>query len=295
MHQGTVSRVELVPVDLIDVVNPRVRNHKIFHEIVSNISEIGLKRPITVAKKLDGDKARYDLICGQGRLEAYRALGQAEIPALVVDAKPDECLVMSLVENLARRQHRYLDLLQDIGGLKHRGYSEPEIARKTGLSVAYVQGIIRLLEQGEHRLLRAVESGQIPLSVAVTIADTPDGEVQEALRTAYENKELRGKRLLTAKRILEQRRRRGKGFRNGTSNGERSLSSAALLRAYQQEADRKRILVQKADTTRNRLMFAIEALKTLFADESFVTLLRAEGLDTMPRNLAERLHTVRPT
>jgi ParB-like chromosome segregation protein Spo0J len=40
------------------------------------------------------------------RLEAYRALGQAEIPAMVIDASEEGCLVISLLENIARRQNR---------------------------------------------------------------------------------------------------------------------------------------------------------------------------------------------
>ena len=40
------------------------------------------------------------LVCGQGRLEAFQSLGQREIPALVVEADSDDCLVMSLVENV---------------------------------------------------------------------------------------------------------------------------------------------------------------------------------------------------
>jgi ParB family chromosome partitioning protein len=36
-------------------------------------------------------------------------------------------------------------------------------------------------------------------------------------------------------------------------------------------------------------VFVTEALRTLFADENFVTLLRAEGLDTLPRNLGDRI------
>jgi ParB family chromosome partitioning protein len=173
--------------------------------------------------------------------------------------------------------------------MKERGYSEAEIANKTGLSPAYVQGVSRLLEQGEHRLLRAVESGQVPLSVAVMIAETPDADAQEALQQAYENKTLRGKRLLAAKKLLELRRRRGKAFRSGTPARDKSLSSTALVRAYQQETDKKRLLVQKAEGTRNRLMFVTEALKSLYGDENFVTLLRAEGLDSLPRNLADRI------
>jgi ParB family chromosome partitioning protein len=159
--------VEMIPLDQITVINPRVRNKKIFKEIISNIAEIGLKKPITVTRRDEADGARYDLVCGQGRLEAYQVLGQSEIPALVVDADPEDCMVMSLVENLARRQHRAIDLLNDIQGLKRRGYSDTAISQKTGLHRTYVQGVNRLIEKSEHRLLRAVESGQIPVSIAV--------------------------------------------------------------------------------------------------------------------------------
>src|ERR1700720_4791457 len=136
--------VEMIPVDRITVINPRVRNKKIFKEIISNIGELGLKKPITVTRRTDADGPRYDLVCGQGRLEAYQALGQQEIPALVVDADTEDCLIMSLVENLARRQHRAIDLLYDIQGLRKRGYSDTAISRKTGLHIN------RLIEKSEH-------------------------------------------------------------------------------------------------------------------------------------------------
>jgi ParB family chromosome partitioning protein len=78
---------------------------------------------------------------------------------------------MSLVENIARRQHRPIDLLHDVEGMKRRGYSGEQIALKTDLTVDYVRGVIRLIEGGEDRLLRAVESGAIPVSVAIQIAE----------------------------------------------------------------------------------------------------------------------------
>jgi ParB family chromosome partitioning protein len=53
--------------------------------------------------------------------------------------------------------------------------------------------------------------------------------------------------------------------------------------------DRKRLLIRKAEATRNRLIFVTEAVRKLLGDESFVTLMRAEGLDTLPRNLATRI------
>jgi len=285
--------VELIPIERITVINPRVRNKKIFKEIVANIAELGLKKPITVTRLDDADGPRYALVCGQGRLEAYQALGQHEIPALFVEANTADCLVMSLVENLARRQHRPIDLLHDIEGLKQRGYNDTTIARKTGLTIEYVKGVLRLLQKGELRLLRAVECNQIPVSIAVEIAGATDTETQAVLQQAYEKKLLRGHKLIAAKRLIEQRQRRGKGLRiNVSLNGkrrERPLTSNALIRAYQEDVDRKRILIRKAETTRNRLVFMTEALRKLLVDENFVTLLRAEGLDTLPRNLAGRI------
>lgn len=289
MQVPSVPSVELIPIDLITVVNPRVRNKRIFREIVANIEALGLKKPITVTRRTHPDGPRYDLVCGQGRLEAYRALGQREIPALVVDADTEDCLVMSLVENCARRQHRAIDLLHDIEGLKRRGYRESEIARKTGLSLEYVRGVIRLLEKGEHRLLRAVESHQIPVSVAVEIAEADDAGVQNALQQAYEKNLLRGRKLLIAKRVVEQRRRRGKGLRTNPSKRDGAVSSNTLLRAFREDTEKKRLLIRKAEATHDRLVFVTEALRKLLADENFVTLLRAEGLGTLPSNLAERI------
>ena len=56
------------------------------------------------------------------------------------------------------------------------------------------------------------------------------------------------------------------------------------------EAERQRILVKKASIAQGRLLFVVNALRRLFADEHFVTLLRAERLVTLPTPIAERLN-----
>src|SRR5260370_37922153 len=123
-QKQSVSRVEQVPLDRITVINPRVRNRKVFEGIVKNIGQLGLKRPITVIRKPGTDGDSFDLVCGQGRLEAYKALGQTEIPAFIVEATEEDGLVMSLVENISHRRHRAIDLLHDFDGLKQRSHSE---------------------------------------------------------------------------------------------------------------------------------------------------------------------------
>jgi ParB family chromosome partitioning protein len=238
------SKVQQIPLDQINVANPRVRNRKTFEGIVRNIEQLGLKRPITVTKRATSDGTGYDLVCGQGRLEAYRELGQREIPALIIDATEEDSLVMSLVENIARRQHRAIDLLHDIEGMKRRGHSEEHISRKTDLTVEYVRAVIRLLENSEHRLLRAVESGAIPVSVAVQIADSEDTDVQSALQRAYENGSLKGKKLAIAQKLVEQRRRRGKDLGSRARKTGGPLSPNALIRTYKQDVERKRQMVR---------------------------------------------------
>jgi ParB family transcriptional regulator, chromosome partitioning protein len=74
MTQNFGQSVEMISVDLIDVVNPRVRNRKIFREITASIAELGLKKPITVTRRAHLDGTRYSLVCGQGRLEAFSLL-----------------------------------------------------------------------------------------------------------------------------------------------------------------------------------------------------------------------------
>lgn len=282
------QRIEWIEIDRITILNPRHRNQRVFREIVENIAKIGLKRPITVTRRVEADGPFYDLVCGQGRLEAYQQLGQKEVPALVVAADTEDCMIASLVENCARRQHRVVDLLQDIGGMQARGHSHLEIARKTGLSYDYVHGIARLIDRGEQRLLNAVESKTIPLSVAMDIAEADDREIQRALHEAYENGQLKGKRLLAAKKIVEDRRQLGKRLKTHQSTGR--MSAAALLQAYREDVERKRDLIRRSNGAHDRLMLIVEALRRLQQDETFNGLLEDEALATLPQPIAERMN-----
>jgi len=283
--------VVMIPVDEINVLNPRSRDKVVFKSIISNISNLGLKRPITVARRKEQtDGKPYNLVCGQGRLEAFIALGQREIPAIVTGASWKECFLMSLVENIARRPHTPLEMLQEIGNLKSRGYTTTEIAKKIDMAKSYVTAVIHLLNHGEERLVCAVEKGRIPLSVAMQISNADEEAVQKALCEAYENKTLRGQRLLVVRRILEARKANGKGYCIGPRRKNGQLPSAeALVRVYRQESDRQKLLVKKSQITENRLLFIVSALKKFFSDGNFVTLLRAEGLDSLPAYLGEKI------
>jgi ParB family chromosome partitioning protein len=282
------QQVSWIPIDRITVPNPRVRDRRIFQEIVENIATIGLKRPITVTHS-KADEQLYELVCGQGRLEAFQALKQDKVPALIVAADEESCLIASLVENCARRQHTALDLLRDVGGMRERGHSTSEIARQTGLSEDYVQDVSRLLARGEERLLRAVETRQIPITVAVRISEADDPDIQRALQDAYDAGTLRGRKLLAAKRLIEHRRRFGKGaIKSGVRRSEQ-VSSTDLVKALEEESERKGALIRRSNAARERLLTVVEALRRLREDERFLALVEDEGLATMPEVLSRRL------
>jgi ParB family chromosome partitioning protein len=67
------------------------------------------------------------------------------------------------------------------------------------------------------------------------------------------------------------------------------LSSDALIRTYKNEVERQRQMVRRSELTREKLLFLIQTMKTLCSNEDFVTLLRAEALDNLPKYLADRV------
>lgn len=285
--------IELIPIDCITLLNPRARNRRTHRDIIDSVESVGLKRPITVSRRKSADgAARYDLVCGEGRIEAFQALGQTQIPAIVLELTEEECLVRSIVENVARPFHRGVDLMREVEAMRKRGYSDSDIAEKIGVTPSWVGMIAMLLEKGEEQLITAVDTGVIPLSLAVIIARSDDGGIQQALADAYADGKIRGKNIEVVRRLLERRHRRHTGKhagRYGRTASSRRPTADELVQVFRKEADRQRLIAKKADFVQSRLLFVVQALKELRGDGAFATLLRAEQLDTMPRALDVRL------
>ena len=75
-----------------------------------------------------------------------------------------------------------------------------------------------------------------------------------------------------------------------SSQQHKRLHRCAEIRAYyRQETDRQKALIKKATLAQSRLLFIVNALRRLVAEEHFTTLLRAEAIQSMPLPLAERI------
>jgi ParB family chromosome partitioning protein len=287
MNQTDINRIR---VSEIRIVNPRSRNKTAWLSIVNSIKAVGLKKPITVSRRKapDSEAHTFDLVCGQGRLEAFIALGETHIPAIISDAPTDDQHLMSLVENIARRPPSNRGIYFEVRRLRETGYKPLAIAKKLGLNNTYIYGIFRLVENGESQLISAVESGRLPISVAIEISNGDGEKVQRALTEGYERGEFRGKKLSAIRRIVEQRAARIKGTDSAASNEPR-LSGIALVNLYKSRVKEQQRLVVKADQTKERMLMIVSAMKLLLKDEHLVTLLRAETLLDIPEQLAVRI------
>jgi ParB family chromosome partitioning protein len=286
------DEIKMIPIDRIRILNPRHRDRKKFAIIVQSINNLGLKKPIQVSLRSaqEEEGAGYDLVCGQGRIEAFIALGHKEIPAVVVEISKEEPLLRSLIENMARRYPAPLALIREIERLKAAGYNNAEIARKLDIDNTMVAGLIALKNAGEERLLDAATSGRIPLGVAMDIAKTDSVEAQRELLKAFETKQLNYISIRVVKRIIDQRRFAGKQRDTSNRAGRKKLTSAeSLVNAYRRESQKQKLMIRKAKICDAKLVFIVTALDKLLSDENFMTLLRAESLPTMPKYLWAKL------
>ncbi len=279
-----------IPISRIRVANPRHRDKKKFAAVVESIRNVGLKKPIKVALRQSKDEQEpsYDLICGQGRKEAFEVLGYTEIPALVVEANREEGMLMSLVENMARRVPSTFELINEVVRLKEGGYSNAAIARKLDITKNLVAGMIILNEAGEERLVFETMRGQIPIGTAIEIAKIDGPEKQREFLDAYEKGHLNLASIRTVRRVLAQRNAFSKKLGSGAA-GANSRNPDKVLDTLKKESQRQKALIRKAQICEARVLFIVGAFQKLVRDEDFLTPLRAEGVESLPKELSDKL------
>ncbi len=141
-----------VDLDLIEISPQNVRKRDLevgIDELASSIEKVGLLQPLVVVKKGDG----FELVVGQRRFHALQKLRQqgrldrAKVPALVYDNLSDaEKVILSLSENLERRDLSFRDYVDAVKLLYDEFGSIPEVAKKLGVSPPTVYRYLRYAE-----------------------------------------------------------------------------------------------------------------------------------------------------
>jgi ParB family chromosome partitioning protein len=143
----------LNPADIVPNANqPRTEfDQELLDELIASIREVGVLQPIVVRpiRGQDGKdaSARYELIMGERRLRATKALGLDAIPAVIKDTQDEHMLRDALLENLHRAElnpleeaSAYQQLLSDFG------ITQEELATRIGRSRPQISNTLRLLK-----------------------------------------------------------------------------------------------------------------------------------------------------
>jgi len=160
-------------------------------ELEHSIREFGVLQPIVV-RPLGGSgpDATYELVMGERRLRASKAVGLTEIPAVIRDTKDADMLRDALLENLHRANlnaleeaSAYQQLLEDFG------ITQDELAKRIGRSRPQVTNTLRLLKL-PIAVQQRVAAGVLSAGHARAILSVTDAAQQEKLATKIVNEEL---------------------------------------------------------------------------------------------------------
>ena len=132
---------------------------KRLEELVSSIKEKGVLQPVIVRHKEDG----YELIAGERRLRAAKALGMGEIPVIVRDVSDADALEFSLIENIQREELNPIEEAKAFQRLIDEfKFSQEEVAKAVGKERATISNAIRLLGLPK-RVQEMVVSGELTM------------------------------------------------------------------------------------------------------------------------------------
>ncbi len=164
-------------------------------EIADSIAKVGLLEPILVAPLESGEK--YEIILGQRRFLAHQRLGKKTIKAGILDDRVEEiqAKVLSVTENLVRRNLNRKDLIDVCTYLYKHYASMKEVADETGLPYEKVREYVkydRLIPE----LKRVVEKGDATLKAALraqdALATEGDPDPQDSVKLAKEMSQMSG-------------------------------------------------------------------------------------------------------
>ncbi|MFH1535929.1 MAG: ParB/RepB/Spo0J family partition protein [Patescibacteria group bacterium] len=111
-------------------------------ELGESIRAHGILEPLVIAKTPAG----YQIIAGERRWRAAKAIGLSKVPVIIRETSPQGMLEMAIVENVQRIDLNPLERAQAYKRLMEEfGLANQEIAERVSKSASYISNTIRLL------------------------------------------------------------------------------------------------------------------------------------------------------
>lgn len=140
-------------------------------DLKASILEHGILQPLVV---IESTKGKYELIAGERRLRASRALGLEKIPVVVrPHADEQKKLELALIENIQRQDLNAVEEARAYKALIEQfDLRQDDIAGRVGKARSTITNALRLLEL-EKDVLDALADGRISKSHARTLLAEP--------------------------------------------------------------------------------------------------------------------------
>lgn len=146
-------------------------------DLIQSIKHHGILQPLVVTKKGDG----YELVAGERRLRASRALGLKTVPAIVREATEQQKLELAIIENVQRADlNAYEEALAYKALVDEFGLTQEQAAQRMGKSRPAIANALRLLDLPDE-MLSALREGKITKSHARTLLAEENPDKRRAL------------------------------------------------------------------------------------------------------------------
>jgi ParB family chromosome partitioning protein len=177
--KGGASRVE-VAIDAIET-NPNQPRNTFDDDDLSSLGEsirnVGVLQPLVV--RAVGD--RFQLIAGERRLRAARAVGLRAVPVTVVNFNDQQALEAALVENIQRSDLNAIEKAQGFRDYLQRfTMTHEQLAARLGMGRATITNLVALLELPDE-IQNAIRVGQLTTGHAKILKGIADPAKQLSL------------------------------------------------------------------------------------------------------------------
>lgn len=113
------------------------------NDLKASIKEKGVLQPILVREK----EGQYEVVAGERRLKAARALNLDEVPVIIKNVSDQEAFVIALVENIQREELNPIEEAEAYRKLiEGFSYTQEEVAQAVGKDRSTISNLLRVLK-----------------------------------------------------------------------------------------------------------------------------------------------------
>ena len=143
LRRGGVTYLPTASIEPCPMQARKVFDDTSLKELSESIRSYGILNPLTVRVRNGG----YELIAGERRLRAAKLAGLREVPCILVEVSMEDAGLISMIENLQRKDLHYIEEAMGIRQLIILfGMSQEEAAKRIGKSQSAVANKLRLLK-----------------------------------------------------------------------------------------------------------------------------------------------------